>query len=442
MLCTVELHAARGYLNLLERLRPEYGTFLVCRHRELSTDLKPPGLSPSVKERRLLAACLATSAAAVLFSAYIHSSYSFNWIYSDIYSFWGRDWLVAGQVPYTQGSLLEYPPLAGAILYAARVLGGLSANAAGGLYAGYYDWFSIFSLAAALGIAWSTWRLAKALVSELNPLYFLLPSVLIYGVYNFDLFNALFIVLCLQTFVEKRRGWSAAFLGLAIATKLVAVVLIPVLLLEIGEWKERLNYLVVSALIALATAIPVLIYNFGFVSWFLSYFSGWGLEDAWYIWIFGSPFSFPAKLFGYGLMALLLLRVYTLKMPLIPRSLLALSVYLFATPIYAPQFNLILIPLVAALALTSPWLFSMEIFNALIILTWFSVPATPTGGPTYAWTLPQTMALLRSASLGLLGLAVASANGHSLIGWIRGRTSSQSTIDSFAGPTSVDETPA
>jgi len=368
-----------------------------------------------------------TSFAAILFSAYFHSG-GFNAPYTDILSFFQRDWVAAGQIPYTPGAFLEYPPVSGMILYASRVLGGFIAGSAGGIYAGYYDSFSLLSLFAAVGIAWSTWRLAGGLGVRLNPLYFLLPSMLIYGVYNFDLFNALFVVLCLQFFVEKRRGWSAAFMGFAIATKVVAGVLLPVFLFELVDWKDRMNYLIVSLLVAASTLVPIAIFNFGYFSQFLSYYSGWGLEDAWYIWIFGSPFSQPARIFGIILLAVLLARVYTLKMPLIQKSFLALSAYLLSSTIFAPQFTVMLVPIVAVLALNSPWLYSMEVFNSLIILTWFTVP-----NPTQAWTVPQAAALVRSASLALLALSVAAGSGHSFLGWLRVRLGSQKTLDGFLG---------
>lgn len=372
-------------------------------------------------DRRLLAACISSSVAGVLLSVLLHSPWSDPNIYSDISSFWARGWVAAGQVPYSQGAFLEYPPVSGLLLYASRIIGGAFAGVAGSSYSGYYVAFSALSLCAAVVMAWSTWRLAGDLGVRVNPLYFLLPSMIIYGVYNFDLFDALFIVLGLQHFVEKKRGRSAVFIGLAIATKFVAGVLVPMFLLELASTKERAKYLAVAGVVAAAFFLPVAILNPGYFSQFAAYFSNWGLEDAWYIWIFGDPFSRPAKLFGLAVLLVLLARTYTLRMPLPQRSFLAISAYLLGTYIYAPQFNLTLIPLVAVLALTSPWLYFWEVFDALIILTWFSVPATPTSGPTYAWTLPQAFALLRSASLALLSLSVASGSGHSLYGWLVGK---------------------
>jgi len=266
----------------------------------------------------------------------------------------------------------------------------------------------------------------------LNPLYFILPSMLIYGVYNFDLFNALFIVLCLQFFVEKKRGWSASFMGLAIATKLVAGVLLPIFLLELTSWKDRTRYVTVALIVAAAFFVPIAIYNFSYFNQFLSYYSSWGLEDAWYIWIFGDQFSVTAKIFGLVLMVVLLVRIYTLKMPLVQRSFLALSAYLLSSTIFAPQFTVMLVPLVAVLALNSPWLYCMEVFNALIIFSWFSVP-----DPTHVWTAPQAIALVRSASLAILSLSVTTASGHSLFGWFRARLGPQKTMDSFLGKTTT-----
>ena len=388
-------------------------------------------------DRRLLLAGMASAVAAVLFSAVVHSNLSTPNIYSDIGSFWGRSWVAAGEVPYSSANaFLEYPPLSGLFLYAAQVLGAYFSNAAGGPYLGYFDSFSAISLVAAAVMGWSTWRVARALGRDLNPVYFLLPSMLIYGVYNFDLFDALFVILALQFFLEKRPGWSAVLLGAAVATKGIAVVLLPLFLLELAGRGPRLKYLAVSLAAAGVCFFPIAVFNFGWFHQFISYFSTWGLEDAWYIWIpwFSSPFSHAAKAFGYVVVGLLLLRVYTLKMPLVPRSFLALTAYLLGTYIYAPQFNVTLVPIIAVLGVATPSLYFFDVFNAFIILTWFVTPSVIGGGacppasgtdptwcPTWAWTYPQLMALLRSASLALVGLSVASNSGHSLAGWLRAR---------------------
>ena len=359
----------------------------------------------------------------------IHSPWSEPNIYSDIGSFWGRAEVQHGLVPYFQ-FFFEYPPISGCILYLARTLGG-NVN-------GYFEVFGVISLIAALGIAWSCWRIANLLGTRLSPLYFFLPSVIFYGFYNFDLFNALFIILSVQFLLEGRKGASAAALGLSIATKLVGGVLLPIYLLElrshrapdpIGSGKESgnstrgvtvskrnlanrtrkwfkvnrvwLTYLATTAAVAAIFYLPIAFLNFNYFFQFYSYLRGWGLEDAWYIWIFQDPFSAAAKWFGLVISVILILRVYTLKVSLVPKVFLGLAAYLLGSYIYSPQFNVMLIPLVIVLAIDDPSLYAWEVFNALIILTWFLV-----GNPTSAWTLPQAMSLLRTASLGWLCLAL------------------------------------
>jgi hypothetical protein len=179
-----------------------------------------------------------------------------------------------------------------------------------------------------------------------------------------------------------------------------------------------LGYLLVTAAVVAFFYLPIALLNLNDLYQFYALFRGWGLEDAWYIWIFQDPFSAYAKLFGLAVTAVLLLRVYTLKVSLAPRVFLGLAAYLLGAYIYAPQFSLMLIPMVIVLAIDDPSLYAWEVFNALIILTWFlptplpaSVCPPPQSCPTLAWTLPQTMALLRTGSLVWLCLALLRKNG-------------------------------
>jgi hypothetical protein len=358
-----------------------------------------------VDRRNGLLVSLSAIGSALVFSFIIHSPWSFPSIYSDVGSFWGRAWLAGGQVPNSSpGTFFEYPPISSLILYLAGALGRG--------YDGYYEIFGAFSLVAGAGIAWSAWRLTRVLGRNLSPLYFILPSMLVYGIYNFDLFEGLFVLLSLQLFCEDRKDWSAVALGLAVSTKLVGGVLLPLYLLELKNPTKAARYLVVVGGVTAASYLPLAVGNFGYFSQFVSYFSNWGLEDAWYIWIFIDQYSHVAKAFGLILMIVLLVRVYTLKFPLETKAFLAVASYLFATFIYAPQFNVTLIPLVAILGLDSASLYSWEVFNVLIIFTWFTTP-----DPTHAWTLPQAMALIRSLSLALLFLPFMLPR----VGWLKNR---------------------
>ena len=348
--------------------------------------------------RTSLYACISTAVSGMILSFVIHSPWSNPNIYSDIGSFWGRAWLRQGEIPYVQ-AFFEYPPISGLLIYASRIIGGG--------YDGYYITFGIMSIVAAGVLGWSCWRISKVLNSKLNPLYFLLPSMIIYGVYSFDLFHAMFIALSLQMFLEHRKSSSALMLTLAIATKLVSVVLIPVYILELKSLKPALKYLAVIFTSLGAIVLPLAILNFSYFIQFYQYFKTYGLEDAWFVWIFQNSSSWGyAKIFGLALMGLLLLETYTLRISLVPKALLALVSFLLGTYVYAPQFNLMLIPLIAVLAVESSSLFFWDIFNVLIILTWFGVP-----NPTSAGTLPQAMSLLRAVALVWMSLSILASYG-------------------------------
>jgi hypothetical protein len=131
-------------------------------------------------------------------------------------------------------------------------------------------------------------------------------------------------------------------------------------------------------------------------------------------------------------MVILLLKVHSTRMPMIQSSFVALSAYLLTTPIFAPQFAVTLVPLMAVLALEGPLIYFFAIFNALIVLTWFTAP---TWVPTFPWTVPH--------AFGPLGLSVAAGSRHSPLDWLRlklGRPV-RSKLPPVTRPADSEETP-
>jgi len=255
----------------------------------------------------------------------------------------------------------------------------------------------------------------KRLGRTLDPLYFVLPTFVVYGIYNFDLFHAMFVVVSIALFLRGNKSIAAVFLGLAVDAKLVSVVLLPVLLMELSGARQRLKFFGWFAVAVAALNLPIMVLNFNNFLAGYQFVGNWGLEDAWFVWIFQNPATWGyAKLFGLGVAGLLLVRVYTLHVSFLAKCFLAISAYLLGTYIYSPQVNLLLIPFVAMLELKHPALYPWEGFNALIILTWF----IPGSSPTLAWTWPQLFALLRAICLGLMCISVAKSEGHSLPAWI------------------------
>jgi Glycosyltransferase family 87 len=357
----------------------------------------------------------------IFLSAELHAPWSIPNIYSDITgSFWGRDWVQSGSLPYVN-SFFEYPVLSGLLIYAARALGD-SLNS-------FYTAFSAFSLVAAASLGWSCWAVARKLGRELNPLFFVMPSFIIYGVYNFDLFHAALIMLSLLAYLSKRAGFSAGILGLAVDLKLTSAVLLPVFLIDLKTRKERMKYLAEFAVVVAAFNLPFVMLNFSTFLQGYQFNGSYGLEDVWTVWIFQNPASWGfAKALGLAVGGLLLLRVYTLRVSLEAKAALAISAYLLGTFIYSPQFNLLLLPLLAVLDFKHPAVYPWDAFNALVILTWFVTPSYVLGGacpdttfwcPTLAGTWPQVFSLLRDFCLVWLSLGIASREGATVTGWLR-----------------------
>ncbi len=361
---------------------------------------------------------------ALLLSIQMHSPWATPGNYSDLMgSFWGRDWLQAGSLPYVNSSYsaFEYPPVSGLLLYATKAIGVT--------YDGYYLTFAALSVAAGAVIVLSCWSIARRSGRELGPFYFMLPSFVVYGIYNFDLFHAMFVILSLQFFLKGNRKLSALFLGLAVSTKLASGVLLPLFILESKGTRPKASFLAVFLAVVGAVNIPFAALNFNNFLAGYQFIGNWGLEDAWYVWIFQSPNNwFIAKIFGLGIAAFLLIFVYSMKGDLTSKIFLALAAYLLGTYIYSPQFNLLLLPIIAVLDLKSPWLFLWEGFNAMIILTWF----IPGSSPTLPGSWPQAFSLFRAVSLAFLSVSLIPSGSLRLPQILRGR--GQSAEPPPAGP--------
>ena len=330
---------------------------------------------------------LAASFLSWALSAYIHFPTLPGSVYSDVAAFWWGRWeLVGGLVPCLD-FFFEYPPAACMITYAARVLGGASIE-------GYYMSFALMSLPAFLALGWYMWRVGGGLAA----LLILAPSMVLYGVYNYDHFFASLTALGLTLYYSGRRWVSYMLLGFAASMKLFSVVFLPALLLDRFRWR----YVVFFLAGALPATIPVLALRPEYFAEFVKYHASWGLENSWTIWLTHDPFSPSAKVLGWLVAFSLIARALSLSQTNIgERSFLLLSGFLLGSPTFTPQMVLMLYPFIASTPSVWPLIPALEVANAGIILTWFLVE-----NPTHAWTLPQTAALVRAVCLAAAWLCV------------------------------------
>lgn len=330
--------------------------------------------------------------------------------YSDFLgSFWGRTTssglreVVVG-IPYVT-YMFEYPPICGLILW----LGGWASQ--GNVYIFSTVEFGIL-LIVALFVSHFVYQFVGYLGLNRNRqlLYSVFaPSLLIYGAYNFDIVQSLFVVMSLYFFIaRKQMKLSALSLGLAVATKLSPLLLVPLFWQELRTRNERITYTAVAGGVVAALNVPFMILNFN--TWLAGYtfLKNWGLEDSFLVWIFNNQNSWGlAKDISYALLggAALCIYIFFRAKPLLVRSLLILGTFILFSYIATPQMNLDLLPLFALVPMVPLSLFYLyELADIGIIIFWFaSQPNNVTP------SVPQTFALLRQIYLAsILGIVAFS----------------------------------
>ncbi|MCS6783738.1 MAG: glycosyltransferase 87 family protein [Candidatus Caldarchaeum sp.] len=336
---------------------------------------------------------VATALVAWAVSFYIHHPNVEGNIYSDVVSFWWREnSLREGLIPCIQ-YFFEYPPSACWIVYASRLLGGET-------LLGYYVAFSWLSLAAFLAVSWSLTRLA----GYAGAFFVLMPSMLLYGVYNFDHFFTAFMAAAFVAYLNGKRRTAYLLLGAGFSVKLFTLILLPVFLAQNREKRIIAENIIFFIAGALPSSLPILVLNPGWAPELIVFLASWGLENSWTVWLSNDPFSQSAKLLGYLIAGLLIIRGYVSSHPIPMKGFLVISGFLLGSPIFTPQMAIWLLPFTAAMKPLWPWIPLFESSNAAIILTWFN-----TDTPTLPWTPPQTMALLRAFALAAMWITVYRA---------------------------------
>ena len=297
-------------------------------------------------------------------------------------------------LPY-RDYVLEYPPLVGALWALSTNLG----FAAAGFRAGpeapaearavaklvHYAVQSAAIGAAALVLMRELWRVSeKAGLSRLYVILPLLPSFVVYAIYNWDLLAAALAVLSLRLLLEERYLAAGVSMGLAVSAKLMPVAAGLVIGYELlqellkgrrGRFAPYLLGLVLGLLpyLALATGAPT-----GFRR-FIEHHAAWYCENCVMLLLFWDPMA-PGARAASILAVLVALILVTLLPPSrawprwpVDKAFLATSLFIALNYVFTPQMLLMIAPL-ALLVLKGRrfWYYvAVDVLNALIILLWF-----------------------------------------------------------------------
>lgn len=205
----------------------------------------------------------------------LHSPFVQPSLYTDIMGFFWSDFAEAGRIPYLEldqtGKHFEYPFVSGLLsIMAWRI---------GGDMAGFYLAYSAMVLASAIAMAYAAARLSRDNMYTL--LYLAAPSLVLYGVYGYDVFLAALTALSVLAFARCRYTVSAALLALGFHIKFLSILFLPYAVLRL-RGRERLKYLAVFAAVALP---PILAFPEAYRA-VIEAQTGWSLENAWYVHLF------------------------------------------------------------------------------------------------------------------------------------------------------------
>ncbi len=327
--------------------------------------------------------------------------------YSDISSVFWREGIGQGAhlIPYLQ-FMFEYPVIVGLLVHVCSSVRLYipDFSSAMTVYVFLMDAILYFFAMGTIITLYKVVEKARGQVSRIWKCFLVAPSFVMFVTFNWDIIAIFFSTLALYFFLKDDRTKADISLGLGISAKLYPCMLIPVFMLEEHSWRRRFRRVITPISVFFLMNSPFLILNFS--QWFetVKYHSAWGIEDSWLIFLFPDQMDPNAHYVG---LAVLIYLVYkglstsskreygSLSERVITRGFLMYVAWLFGNYVVTPQMALILLPfyvLIPSIPLAA--IFTAEIFNALIIVLWFS-PQFNFGNPLISTSPVQWFAAAR-----------------------------------------------
>ncbi len=353
-------------------------------------------------------------------------------IYSDIvYSIFPREGIGSSYlgIPYLD-YIYEYPVLDGVLTYIAAAIAwilhppiGQGINLSGQMV--FYLILSLIFYVAGYFLVNDMYYISKKINISFGAVLFFtaMPSLIIYGIYNWDLLAIALAVRGIRYFMDYNYVKSAVFLSLAVASKLYPLFIAGGLALTFLEKRSNRNlaqafsYFSLVSVLFLAYNLPFMFFNFSL--WYkgqLEYHLNWYIEGSWLILLYGNPFKHNAQLISLTLVVIFTLLIIfvsfkknyiTREVKIIEISFLLIAASLFSSYIHTPQQQLLLLPLLLLQRISYYFLiYIFDLLNALVILTWFNYknlgllllgyyPPESMGGQLHYLAIPTMVAVIR-----------------------------------------------
>ena len=305
--------------------------------------------------------------------------------YSDVGWLWIRD-VYSGhhnlEIPYVQYNL-EYPQIIGLLIYIGQAISTYFPV----LIDSYNTFVAVEGLleySFMIGTIFNLYILCTKLNLSKNRIYLYMITTLtfiVYGFYNWDFLVAYFVTLSIWLYLDKRFNWAAVTLALGVLTKFTPGIMLFPMLAGLQNWRARINFTLVAAIVWGAANLPFALANFsGWINLFVGYsgpnhqlqntwismaISAAGLGDI----ISGERAGW---LLSFGIF--LFLMIYALFSKHTPLEKILMTWYAWYGVVYLfdPQMMIQLIPIVILTPNFSLFFYRLaDVLNAFIIMFYF-----------------------------------------------------------------------
>jgi len=295
-------------------------------------------------------------------------------------------------IPYVDYKF-EYPPLVGLLWYiSTRIAFEYTSNLKDAIRVNYYVQ-SIFTIILYIFLVCSLSVLLKT--KKQNPhiefyklLVFLLPSTLIYVIYNWDVATAAFAVIGILCILREKYFLTGVLLGLSFSTKILTIGVVFYYMVKLLIVEEKrvlgLKYLVGFIISGVIPFILLYVISPRGFSELLNHHMSWYCENCLYLPLIRDIYSNLHKILFYTITILIACGFLLFGYPWRNISVRDEYKYLFVgvvslvlfNYVFSPQMFLLITPLaILALGVKALLLYSIaDIFNALIIYTFFNYP--------------------------------------------------------------------
>jgi len=306
--------------------------------------------------------------------------------YSDVFNADRINPLNAQKTPYLEVQI-EYPVITGFFIYLMWYFG----KSLLGYALSTYAFLTIYAVIAAIYL-YKFARESDIDGKKIWPFFVFAPSLLVFGVYNWDIIAVMFAVLAIYFFKKEKFLLAALFIGLGFNAKIFPVVFLPFMLLRV-DFKKAIKMILVFALVFLALNSYFIINNLD--NWKATYtFHSSRDPNIDSIWHLTGLSAVTINLLSSFLfiLAYSYFLIRHKRYSILELCLISILLLLLFAKVFSPQYILWLLPFFVILKTNKAAFYSLEILNLIVLFL------------TLYWMFKgSTNVLLIAISLAVLG---------------------------------------